>query len=128
MESWPSCYFHKEWQLLLSVYVDDFKMSGLEKRMAKAWSKLRAHIKMADPVPASLYRGCTQSYKTEKDVKKVIYDMKDYLISTVEAYQKICETATGKISALNKDTTPFVEGYQLAARAKAPCAQGPCIL
>ena len=41
---------------------------------------------MEDPVPASLYLGCKHRYKTEKDVKTVIYDMKDYLISTVEAY------------------------------------------
>ena len=26
--AWPSCYFHEELQLLLSVYVDDFKLSG----------------------------------------------------------------------------------------------------
>ena len=54
--------------------------------------------------------------------------MKDYVVSTVEAYQKVCETATGKRAALKKVATPFVEEDQLLARAKAPCAQGPCIL
>lgn len=34
--SWPSCYFHKEWERLLSVYVDDIKMSGPRK----IWPKL----------------------------------------------------------------------------------------
>lgn len=128
VESWPPCYFHKEWTLLLSVYVDDFKMSGPETSMAKAWSKSREHIEMDDPVPAGLYLGCKHNYKTEKDVKNINYDMKHYLMTTVEAYQKMCETATGKIAARKTVATASVEEDQLAARAKAPCAQGPCIL
>lgn len=95
--------------------------------MAKAWSNLREHIATQDPVPAGLYRGGNHNYKTEKDVKNVIYDMKHYLMTTVEAYQKICETATGNRAALKKVATPFVEEDQRAARAEAPCAQGPCI-
>lgn len=125
--SWPSCYFHKEWNVLLSVHVDDFKMSGPENNLALAWSKLRTHIEMDDPVPAGLYLGCNNHYKTEKDVMKVTYDMKHYLTTAVEAYQKVCITATGKRAALKKVATPFVEEDQLAARAKAPCAEGPCI-
>lgn len=54
--------------------------------------------------------------------------MNDYLMSTVEAYQKICATATGKRAALKTVATPFVEEDQLAARANAPYAQGPCLL
>jgi len=28
---WPSCYFHRELDLLISVYVDDFKLAGPKK-------------------------------------------------------------------------------------------------
>ena len=52
--------------------------------------------------------------------------MKHYLMAAVEAYQNICETAIGNIAALKQVATPFVAEYQLAARAQAPCAQGPC--
>ena len=83
---------------------------------------------MEDPVPAGLYLGCKHNYNTENDVKTVIYDMTHYLMTAVEAYQKICETATGNRAALKKVATPFLGEYQLAARAKAPCAQGPCML
>lgn len=99
---WPYCDAHKEWKLLLSACVDDFKMSSPEKSMATAWSKLREQIEMGDPVPAGLYLGCKHNYNTEKDVKSVIYDMKHYLMTTVEAYQKICETASGNRAALKK--------------------------
>eukprot|EP00974_Lingulodinium_polyedra_P041546 3990403-Lingulodinium_polyedra.AAC.1 len=28
IEAWPSCFWHEELRLMLSVYVDDFKMAG----------------------------------------------------------------------------------------------------
>ena len=58
---------------------------------------------------------------------KVTYDMKRYLMNVVEAYQKVCQTATGKNATLKRVATPVVEEDQLAARSKAPCASGPCI-
>lgn len=84
-------------------------MSGPEKNLAKAWPNLREHIGVEDPVPAGLYLGGKHNYITEKNVKNVIYDMTHYLMTAVEAYQKICETATGKIAALKKVATPLVE-------------------
>ena len=38
---WPSCYYHRDLALLLSVYVDDFKMAGPTQHMRK---RLGAHI------------------------------------------------------------------------------------
>ncbi len=35
---WPSCYFHRELKLMLTVYVDDFKLSGPEKISKRAGS------------------------------------------------------------------------------------------
>ena len=99
-------------------------MSGPENNLALAWSKLRTHIEMDDPVPAGLYLGCNHHYKKEKDAMKVTYDMKHYRTTAVEAYQKVCITATGKRAALTKVATPFVEEDQLAARAIAPLRRG----
>ena len=33
--NWPSCYFHQDLKLKLSVYVDDFKMSGPTENLKK---------------------------------------------------------------------------------------------
>ena len=33
--NWPSCYTHKSLDVLLTVYVDDFKMSGKKKDVYK---------------------------------------------------------------------------------------------
>ena len=64
---------------------------------------------MEDPVPAGLYLGCKHNCNTEQEVKSVTHDMQHYLMTTVEAYPQMGETATGKITALKKVATPFVE-------------------
>ena len=55
---WPSLYFHEELKLMLSIYVDDFKMSGPIENMEKGWALLRSKIDMEDPTPVGLYLGC----------------------------------------------------------------------
>ena len=37
--NWPSCFWHPRLKLLLTVYVDDFKLSGPEENMAEGWSQ-----------------------------------------------------------------------------------------
>ena len=34
-EEWPSVYIHEKLQLVLVVYVDDFKMAGPQKNLAQ---------------------------------------------------------------------------------------------
>ena len=36
-EIWQSIYYHAELDLLLVIYVDDFKMAGLKDNMKKGW-------------------------------------------------------------------------------------------
>ena len=42
--NWSSVYYQKEWDLLLMVYVDDFKMSGPQQNMGKGWKAIRAKL------------------------------------------------------------------------------------
>ena len=44
----PSVYWHEQLQLLLIIYVDDFKMSGKASRVVEGWKRLRKHIKMGN--------------------------------------------------------------------------------
>ena len=39
-EEWPSVYTHAELQLVLVVYVDDFKMAGPKNNLKKGWELL----------------------------------------------------------------------------------------
>lgn len=57
-ESWPFCYFHKEWDMYLVLYVDDFLMSGPEENMEEAWTNIGNVFKIDDPGLIGLYLGC----------------------------------------------------------------------
>eukprot|EP00959_Pyramimonas_sp_CCMP1952_P015201 321731-Pyramimonas_sp.AAC.1 len=38
---WRSCYFHKELQIFLIRYVDEFKLSGPADKLAEGWKLLQ---------------------------------------------------------------------------------------
>ena len=35
IEAWPSCFWHEKLKLMLSVYVDDFKLSGPKESLKR---------------------------------------------------------------------------------------------
>lgn len=54
--------------------------------------------------------------------------MKDCLNSSVDLYQNVCTTATGKEATLKKVVTPCVDEDQTLTKAKMPFTGGPCVL
>ena len=44
-------FWNAKLQLMLMVYVDDFKMSGPAKNLDHGWKLLRSGIEMDDPYP-----------------------------------------------------------------------------
>ena len=62
MIGWECLFVHETWQVMLSVYVDDFKMAGTEKGVAQAWKAIRGPDKLIldDPSPFGPYLGCEQ--------------------------------------------------------------------
>ena len=57
---WPSVFYHDELKLVLSIYVDDFKLAGPADALEKGWALLRTKIELEDPGPVGLYLGCQQ--------------------------------------------------------------------
>ena len=49
------CYMHRELKVVLSVYVDDFKMAGAPASMDVAWKKIKSVINVDDPTPLGKY-------------------------------------------------------------------------
>ena len=77
---WPSCYNHPKLSLVLSVYVDDFKMVGPKEHMAEGCELLSIHIDIEDPLAATLYLRCEQhvdevTMPSVTDVTVITYDM-----------------------------------------------------
>ena len=58
--AWPSVYVHKELNLLLVVYVDDFKMAGPKQNLAKGWTLLRKNLSIEPETGLGLYLRCNQ--------------------------------------------------------------------
>ena len=52
---------HKKLSLILSVYVDDFKLVGKSENLKKGWKLLKdAGLLLDDPTPLGDYLGCGQ--------------------------------------------------------------------
>ena len=62
LEHWPSCYFHDKLKLMLTVYVDDFKLSGPTENLAEGWRLIgygrKGGLTLDPPTETGLYLGC----------------------------------------------------------------------
>ena len=66
MIGWECLFYHSTYKVILSVYVDDFKMAGREAGMRKAWNAIRGPDKLVldEPTAFGPYLGCEQSRST----------------------------------------------------------------
>ena len=72
---WECLWYHQELNLLLSSYVEDVKMAGIEKNVTDIGETLSKHLKLDPPVTAGLntYIGVKQSnVDITEEVKKTI--------------------------------------------------------
>jgi hypothetical protein len=125
---WRSCFFHPKLGLYLTVYVDDFKMSGEAKALKKGWEMIRTKIQTEEPTPLGKYLGCThkimqgtmpaggnpritpgpETPKVTKrvPVKVVEYDMSDFLVSCVDKYLELAKLT---VNSLKFVETPYLD-------------------
>ena len=125
-EEWPSMYFHKELQLLLVVYVDDLKLAGPEKNLAKGWELLRSKLKIEPETDVGLYLGCVLSKGTDKlhdgsKVTTMTYNMEGLLKLSVERYLEI----VGKDTKLKKVSTQSLPEETKNHPSRTPCPGNP---
>ena len=55
---WQSTFYHAEYNCMLVVYLDDFKLAGPTENMDKAWASIRRAVNIGDPEPYDRYFGC----------------------------------------------------------------------
>ena len=58
---WKSVFRHPALDLLLVIYVDDFKLAGPKKNLAQGWKLIGSKIKMEPPQQIGRFLGCQQS-------------------------------------------------------------------
>ena len=62
LQGWECLYVHREQQLFVSVYVDDFKIMGKVEKISKMWKRMRKEIDLEPETELSdnVYLGCNQ--------------------------------------------------------------------
>ena len=127
-EEWPSVYIHEKLQLVLVVYVDDFKMAGPQKNLAQGWSMLRTRLKIEPETGLDMYLGCNQSkgnvtLGNGHRVTTVAYDMEQFLRSCVDRYLEVA----GDVK-LNKVVTPELHEETKNHVSRKPAKEGPSVV
>ena len=95
--------------LVLSVYVDGFKLAGPKDNLSEGWKLIREHIQMEDPTPLQLYLGCIHR-KFDKyingvgPVTGIEYDMESFLASCVQHYLRMCAQGSTRQGAGKRNT------------------------
>ena len=85
---WPSVIHHPKLDLLLVIYVDDFKMAGPEKNMAKGWELLGEFIDVDPAEVLGKYFGCM--HHEESQIK---------LPATAHPFHEVFEKGTKSAAA-----------------------------
>ena len=116
--SWECLFQHKDKQLFLSIYVDDFKMAGNAANLKPMWEAIgkRIELEEATPFHQSNYLGC-QQYDVEPDLK--LLEKKTQLIEDI--LRRKSEQIDQKTNALDaKDLDKIVgqRGETQAGRNK----------
>ena len=82
-EIWQSIFYHPDLELLLVIYVDDFKMAGPQGNLKKGWANISSVIGMDPPEAFGRYFGCHQSEQVQAKLPRsahpfaYVFDKKD---------------------------------------------------
>ena len=100
---WPSTFVHRELRLLLTIYVDDFKLAGPIDNLARGWAILRSRIDIGPASRDGMYLGCNvikgdMILANGCTVRTITYDMEYALRQCLEKYLSLadgCEASEG---------------------------------
>ena len=112
--------------MIVTIYVDDIKMSGPDGNLHEGWELIRSKIGIGEVSPANLYMGCIHTKTTTTvegvgEVSVMEYNMEMYLKQIVEDYEELASELTGRNVVLKDNVmTPFIEEDCSRADARAP--------
>ena len=94
---WDSLFYHPDHKLMLTIYVDDFRMAGAKEKRALGWKLLTTgenKLELGDPAPPDRSLGCYQrkidiTLDNGAKATAIEYDMRDFLKECVSHYVKI---------------------------------------
>ena len=95
MMGWECLFFHRRLKLILSVYVDDFKLAGKKDSLANGWKLMRDHgLKLDPPTPFGDYLGCGQFGHTVAgdEVRRRLENRLPVALGDTEEVEKLTNT------------------------------------
>ena len=107
---WPSVFYHRALKLLLTIYVDDFKLAGPKGNLAEGWKLLRSRLEIGPESSSGMYLGCNiikNEIRRPQDrvvLRSITYDMESFLEQCVARYL----TVAGVDVKLREARTPFL--------------------
>ena len=136
---WECLFAHQSLKLILSVYVDDFKLVGRAENLPKGWALMeKSGLVLDPPDPLGDYLGCGQfpieitpaeqlrrlehahpllegsvdlsAVKTAQPVRAIRYNMFGFFQQCVDVY---VELAKVPVESLKKVTTPSIDDHNL---------------
>ena len=90
-EIWQSIFCHPDPELLLVIYVDDFKMAGPQGNLKKGWANISSVIDMDPPEAFGRYFGCHHSEQVQGKLPRSahpfasVFDKKDAPLAAAAA-------------------------------------------
>ena len=108
---------HEELDLILVVYVDDFKMAGPTGNLAKGWESIKSVVDLGEPEPFDRYFGCHHIEKNNIKLPKSahpfahVFDPQQPLVDSSIVHKTIGSTihwqrlGRGIISNLERSST-----------------------
>ena len=90
---WQSIFYHPDLELLLVIYVDDFKMAGPHGNLKKGWANISSVIDMDPPEAFGRYFGCHHSEQVQAKLPRsahpfaYVFDKKDAPLAAAAAHR-----------------------------------------
>ena len=90
IESWPNTFWKRNQKgqvIMLTVYVDDFVMSGPDHQ--KEWESIRKVVITSEPTIVDRVLGVHYTFDRSQAETRVIMDMKDYAKQALDMYHAV---------------------------------------
>ena len=125
---WECLFVHRAKKLFLSVYVDDFRMAGVQGNMKPMWKKLRETLLLEDAIDSSknTYLGCNQhNVKLDEQIVREKNDMftkltSPHIDSSVEANKADAQQSFIDSNNLKEPKSTTRSDAEASAHQQAP--------
>ncbi|CAE7555766.1 GIP, partial [Symbiodinium pilosum] len=118
-EIWQSVFYHPELELMLVVYVDDFKMAGPTKNMAQGWKDINSVIDMDPPEALGRREDFWEvDFEAGAVVRHHVYPRKKLYVPTEDDVLAFPMMGTSRVTEFDSKEELHVDDFNQGGEAK----------